>query len=298
MRPLRVIGEVGASSSRWAVVRSDGADLFPHKGEALPGFNPLNGDAVLFADGLRGYLQARVPEALDASEVVVYGAGCGSSDRKARMASTLAGVWSQAAVHVDTDLMGAARGLLGRKAGLVLILGTGMNAGHYDGHQLYRPLPSLGWILGDEGSGADIGRTLLQDAFYRRMPATILEQLFGPNGPDLDTVLAEVHRSPFPARALAARTAGLAPLQDDPYVRDLLRSRFHALAELLVTFFPTEQRSEVSATGSVAWGFREILSECLLDRGMTLTVVERDPLPGLVRFHGPAPELGRGPSVP
>jgi N-acetylglucosamine kinase-like BadF-type ATPase len=278
-------------------VRPDGAELFPHKGEALPGFNPLNGDAVLFADGLRSYLHDKAPDALGASEVVVYGAGCGSSDRKARMASTLAGVWSHATVHVDTDLMGAARGLLGRHAGLVLILGTGMNAGHYDGLQLYRPMPSLGWILGDEGSGADIGRTLLQDAFYRRMPVDILEQLFGPEGPDLDVVLAEVHRSPFPARALAARTVGLVPLLDEPYVRDLLRSRFHAMAELLVTFFTPEQRSEVSATGSVAWGFREILSECLLDRGMTLTVVERDPLPGLVRFHGPAPGPDRGPSA-
>jgi N-acetylglucosamine kinase-like BadF-type ATPase len=279
------------------LVRPGGTELFPHKGEALPGFNPLNGDAVLFAEGLKSYLQERAPDALEVPEVLVYGAGCGSPDRKARMALTIAGVWPRAAVHVDTDLMGAARGLLGRGQGLVLILGTGMNAGHFDGHQLYRPLPSLGWILGDEGSGADIGRNLLQDAFYRRMPVDILEQLFGPDGPDLDAVLAEVHRSPFPARALAARTAGLSPLLEEPYVRDLLRSRFHALAELLVTFFSPEQRSEVSATGSVAWGFREILSECLLDRGMTLTAVERDPLPGLVRFHGPAPELGRGSSA-
>lgn len=297
MRPLRVIGEVGASSSRWAVVRHDGAELFQHKGEALPGFNPLNGDPVLFAEGLRNHLLERAPDALEAPEVLVYGAGCGSPERRVRMASTIAGVWPQAAVHVDTDLMGAARGLLGRGQGLVLILGTGMNAGHYDGHQLYRPMPSLGWILGDEGSGADIGRTLLQDAFYRRMPVDIGEQLFGPEGPDLDVILAEVHRSPFPARALAARTAGLVPLLDEPYVRDLLRSRFHALAELLVTFFSLEQRSEVSATGSVAWGFREILSECLLDRGMTLTGVEHDPLPGLVRYHGPVPEPGRGPSA-
>ena len=110
MRPLRVIGEVGASSSRWAVVRHDGAELFPHKGEALPGFNPLNGDPDLFAEGLRSSLLERAPDALEAPEVLVYGAGCGSPERRVRMASTIAGVWPQAAVHVDTDLMGAARG--------------------------------------------------------------------------------------------------------------------------------------------------------------------------------------------
>jgi hypothetical protein len=75
------------------------------------------------------------------------------------------------------------------------------------------------------------------------------------------------------------------PLLHEPYVRELLLSRFHAFAELLVSFFPVEQRREVYATGSVAWGFRELLGECLLDRGMTLIALERDPLPGLVRFH-------------
>ncbi|MFN6115700.1 MAG: hypothetical protein ACK46G_00500 [Flavobacteriales bacterium] len=289
MRPLQVIGEVGGSSSRWAVVHGlEQVELFPVKGDTLPGFNPLNGDAALFAEGLTAYLMERSPGAFHASEVVIYGAGCGSADRKARMDAAIAGIWPQARVIVETDLLGAARGMLGNGQGLVLILGTGMNAGHYDGRQLYRPMPSLGWVLGDEGSGADIGRTMLQDAFYRRMPPAISETLFGADGPDLDQVLQEVHRSPFPARALAARTASLAPLLHEPYVIDLLRSRFHAMAELLVTFFTPDQRASVAATGSVAWGFRELLAECLLDRGMTLTAVERDPLPGLVRYHRPA----------
>jgi N-acetylglucosamine kinase-like BadF-type ATPase len=291
MTPVQVIGEVGGSSSRWAVVHGpDQVDLFPAKGEAVPGFNPLNGDATLFAEGISTYLMERSPGAFRSPEVLVYGAGCGSADRKARMASALAGIWPNARIHVETDLLGAARGLLGTEQGLVLILGTGMNAGHFDGRQLFRPMPSLGWVLGDEGSGADIGRTLLQDAFYQRMPQAVSEALFGADGPDLDLVLQEVHRSPFPARALAARTALLAPLLHETYVIDLVRSRFHAMAELLVTFFTPEQRASVVATGSVAWGFRELLAECLLDRGMTLTAVERDPLPGLVRYHRASPD--------
>lgn len=284
--PGTVIGEIGGSSSRWAFIATDGTEqIFPRKGESLPGFNPLNGDAAVFVNALSAYVDERCPDMLQADRVEIYGAGCGAPERRARMVDTLQALWPVATIDVDTDLMGAAKGLLDAAPGLVLILGTGMNAGHFDGTRLYRPMPSLGFILGDEGSGADIGRALLQDAFYQRMPAHVKEALFGAEGPDLAAVLEEVHRSPFPAKALAARTALLAPLREEPYVRELVRSRFLELAELLHAFFTPEQRAEVVAAGSVAYGFKEWLAECLLDHGMTLTAVERDPLPGLVRHH-------------
>ncbi|MBK8497321.1 MAG: hypothetical protein IPL52_00545 [Flavobacteriales bacterium] len=284
-KPL-LIAEIGGSSSRWAWVPDEGpAITVPLPGRSLPGFNPVNGDARLFVQDLREGLEEHVPAAMSAEHLVVYGAGCGSEQRRDVMHATIATIWPAAEIEVNTDLMGAARGLCGSGSGLVLILGTGMNAGWYDGGRLHQPMPSLGYVLGDEGSGADIGRVLLQDAFYRRMPEHVRTALFGPDGPSADKVIDEVHRSPFPARALAARTALLAGLITEPYVRELILSRFHALMEILKPFFPAEQRGSVHATGSVAWGFRELLSNCLLDHGMELTVVERDPLQGLVRWH-------------
>ncbi len=281
-----LIGEVGASSSRWALVQDGEVTTFPVKGTSLVGFNPLNGDAQLFQSALREQFETHGPAALRTDRIIVYGSGCGAPQRAELMRVALAPLWAEeCSITVESDLLAAARGLCGPSEGLVLILGTGMNAGRYDGKNLYRPMPSLGWILGDEGSGADIGRTLLQDAFYKRMPEPILSALFGAEGPPLDQVLEEVYRLPFPSRALASRTAMLPPLLDQPYVRELIVSRFHTLVEVLATFFPLEQCSEVYATGSVAWGFRELLSEVLLDRGMTLISVERDPLPGLVRYH-------------
>lgn len=283
-----MIAEIGGSSSRWALVDGAMEQVFPPKGVIIPGLNPLSGDAALFQDAIRDYFQAEAPGMFLAASVIVYGAGCSSGPRQTIMRDALAPLWPEGTpIQVESDLLGAARGLCGVGTGLALILGTGMNAGHYDGSRLYTPMPSLGWILGDEGSGADMGRTLLQDAFYRRMPEEVRQAIFGAEGPDVETVLEEVYRAPFPARSMAARTARLAPLLDLPYVRELIVSRFHALAEVLVTFFPPERCAEVYATGSVAWGFRELLGEVLLDRGMTLMAVERDPLPGLVRYHRP-----------
>lgn len=281
-----LIAEIGASSSRWAWLPDNGPMVtLPSPGSTLPGFNPVNGNADLFLSGLREQFVQHASEALLAPSLVVYAAGCGAEPRRAIMEQTLRKLWSDASIDVGTDLLGAARGLCGSQSGLVLILGTGMNLGWYDGHRLHQPMPSLGYVLGDEGSGADIGRALLQDAFYRRMPAAISTKIFGSEGPDPVAVIDEVYRSPFPAKALAKRTAALAPLLEEPYVRELILSRFHALIEILSGFFSLEERSEVYATGSVAWGFQELLASCLLEHGMELTAVQRDPLQGLVRWY-------------
>ena len=288
-----LIGEIGGSSSRWAFLAPDGSVvMMPAKGDRMPGFNPISGDGEAFASAVSDYLRGHCAIAFQAGRVVIYGAGCGSADRRERMEATLRPLWQHTVMEVNTDIRGAVLGLCGSSTGLVLILGTGMNAGHFDGRQLVQPLPSLGYVLGDEGSGADIGRTLLQDAFYRRIPEDIHTVLFGAGGPVLVEVIDAVYRSPFPSRALASYTALLAPHLEHRYVRDLILSRFHAMAELLVNFFTPEQREVVHATGSVAWGFKELLAECLLDRGMTLTVVERDPLPGLVEHHQRADDRG------
>lgn len=282
---VQVIGEIGGSSSRWAVLGPDGFTIWPPKGDRLPGFNPVSADGDRFAAEIRRCFTDRQPDALTAAAVHIYGAGCGSKERQERMSSAIRNVWPSATIEVTTDLTGAAIGLCDGQAGLVLILGTGMNVGQFDGSRLHCPMPSLGYLLGDEGSGADIGRNLLQDAFYGRIPRPVHELLFGPAGPVLSTVLEKVHRAPHPARELAAYTALLPGHLEEPYVRELLLGRFHTLAELITRYFSPEERRSVFATGSVAYGFRDLLSECLLDRGMTITAVEPDPLPGLVRHH-------------
>lgn len=287
----QVIGEIGGSSSRWATIAEDGTvSTWPLKGERLLGFNPVSGEGGEYAGSISSYFHGHQPGALAAERIAIYGAGCGTDARRSRMRDAITAIWPVAQVTVDTDLMGAALGLAGSTPSMVLILGTGMNAGYFDGRQLITPMPSLGYILGDEGSGADIGRNLLQDAFYDRIPAHVKEMIFGAQGPVLADVLEQVHRALHPGKELASYTALLAPHSEEPYVRELLQGRFHTLAELLTQFFLPDQLRNMVATGSVAYFFREVLAECLLDRGMTLNCVEPDPLPGLVRYHlQPAP---------
>jgi N-acetylglucosamine kinase-like BadF-type ATPase len=262
-----LIGDIGGTSSRWALVPGKGIDGDEVR---LAGFNPATGHPALMLDGLRKWA-GRIPR--EALEVMAYGAGCGTAARAERMRAALAEVWPDARITVESDLLGAARGLFG----------TGMNAGRYDGRNLHTPMPSLGYILGDEGSGADIGKHLLRDALHGRLPAPLMDALF-PGGLVLADVLDKLHRQAAPQAYLASFAGRLAPHGDEGYVRDLLAARFAALAALLAHYFPGP-RLQVRACGSVALGFSAALRAALAEEGLELTLTVGDPLAGLLQFH-------------
>lgn len=276
-----LIGDIGGSSSRWALLLAGGPQVLPGP---FTGFNASSGEAGALQQQLRALSLGADAEAL---EVMVYGAGCGHPARAARVQEALAAVWPRARIQVATDLLGAARSLYGTQAGLVLILGTGMNSGYYDGVRIHTPMPSLGFILGDEGSGADIGKQVLRDALYDQLPAAIAKELF-PQGVDLAPVLEAVYRSPAAQAYVASFTAVLARHAEEAYVQALLASRFVALARLLERYYSLPERAELRAIGSVAMGFRAPLATAMAHHGMALTAVEQDPMPGLLAYHAQA----------
>ena len=283
----RLIADIGGSSSRWAFCPVEGTvRTWPAEGGSLPGHNPTTGDGEAFKSAIAAHFGRHEPPALLVPEVIVYGAGCGATERQDRMAALLAPLFSNATVEVRSDLLGAARALYGQgPSGLVLILGTGLNAGYYDGTRLHHPMQSLGWLLGDEGSGVHIGRSLLREALYGRLPKDTLTRLFEPDELDLAAILQAIHGSPSPGRTMASYTTRMARALDDPTVAGLVIESYAEITAMLVNFFSAEERQRVAATGSVAWGFKELLGKSLAQGGMRLTAVERDPLAGLVRYH-------------
>jgi glucosamine kinase len=278
-----LLADVGGSSSRWAwLSASGGVEFFPRIGERLVGYNPVNGDADAFVRAVHACFGKH--PALGAKQVVVYGAGCGEGERAERMHSTVASVFARSTVEVESDLLGAARGLFGNDSGLALILGTGMNVGYYNGRELHTPMPSLGYLLGDEGSGADIGKHLLRDALYGRMPQAVQHMVY-PEMEAHSAVLQEVYKGAAPAAYVASGVHHLAGLQQVPYVSDLLLARFGELAAVFDHFFAEHRALPVRATGSVAHGFNALLAQALKARGWHLQATKADPLQGLVAYH-------------
>lgn len=204
------------------------------------------------------------------------------------MREVLGSVWPGLKINVETDMLGAARSLYGSGQGMVLILGTGMNCGFHDGARMQCPMPSLGFVLGDEGSGADLGKHLLKDALLGRISLVEAELMF-PEGIDRGRILQLVYRSPSPQAELASFAKRLTTEGVEDYADRLVGARFMELGALVHEFFPDRKWSGLKAVGSVAWGFRERLHEALGHYGFRLTDVVKDPMGGLLRYHSMRP---------
>lgn len=280
---VELIADIGGSSSRWALF--DGAgQVIRLSSSQLPGFNPAVNSSRGFVEVIGAALREAMPAQEHIARITVYGAGCGAEERKLRMKEAVAAIAKSDEVVIHTDLLGAARGLCGAAPGMVVILGTGMNAGWYDGKDLSTPMPSLGWMLGDEGSGADIGKQLLSDAVHGRIPERVMFAIFG-RGTCSATEALEFVKSEKPNSAIAALTGKLTAVRSDPYVTRLLNARFTALGALLHQYFSAYVPCSVSATGGIAHGFREELGTCLRPLGLDLHHVVPDPMEGLIGWH-------------
>ena len=136
-------------------------------------------------------------------EIHYYGAGCATQSICSKMETALSDVWSDAECHVHSDLVGAARSLFGNRKGIACILGTGSNSCLYDGSGIISQIPSLGYILGDEGSGAALGRRLIGDAFKEQLPQNVKEAFLEEFHLTLEEILNRVYKSPSPNSFLA-----------------------------------------------------------------------------------------------
>lgn len=284
-KPIELIGDVGGSSSRWALLLEGGSvRRYGTDRDRLVGFNPAVGPSTTFEKEAGHILRQAFTDAGMPKRVVVYGAGCGSQERAGRMEAVVSRMLGTRNVHVETDLLGAARGTLGKRSGLVLILGTGMNAGWFHRGRLQTPMPSLGWMIGDEGSGADIGKHLLHDAMHGFVPKEVMLQVFGRARIDRTTMSASLNAE-RPNAELAGLAWRLSQCERTVYTNELLAARFSAMAGLLSRYFARRKAHEVHAVGGIANAFRKDLGRALQDHGFVLASAVADPMDGLIAWH-------------
>ncbi len=219
-----------------------------------------------------------------AASMVWYGAGCAGQAPRRAMEAAVAALLPGAGITIEHDLLAAAHALHGNAPGLVAILGTGSHAACYDGQTLSAEAVNLGYVLGDEGSGADMGKRLLQGYFYRRLPAQELAYLDQALGLVRDEAIDRIYRQPWPNRWMAS----LAPVvAGRPALRACIAGP--ALAAFAQTHLePLAQRSgidKVGAVGSIAAHFAPELEAALQPLGLALQRTLADPVEALAAFH-------------
>ena len=217
--------------------------------------------------------------------IAFYGAGCAFADKIETIRCVLAARFVGATVEVGSDMLAAARALCGHERGVACILGTGSNSCLYDGATIVQNVSPLGFILGDEGSGAVLGRRLVGDCLKRQLPEAVCDAFLSESGLTPAEILENVYRRPMPNRFLAGLSPFLLRHIEVAEVRALVRESFEAFFRRNVMRYPEATQMPIHCTGSVAYFYREVLAEAAATVGLTLGRVLRAPMEGLLRYH-------------
>lgn len=222
-------------------------------------------------------------EGITVTSVSFYGAGCAFPEKNEIVRRAI-NRYLAVPVEVGSDLLAAARALCGNEAGIACILGTGSNSCLYDGKEIVRNVSPLGFILGDEGSGAVLGKLLVGDLLKDQLPRALKEAFFAETGLTPAEIMDKVYRKPFPNRFLASLSPFLVRHLHEQEFCDLVSNSFRAFFTRNVMQYDYPDYP-VHLMGSVAWYYQDLLREITRELGITLGRIVQSPVQGLVRYH-------------
>ena len=274
-----LIADSGSTKTTWSLVNTDDGSS-----ETLQtlGINPMYQDENTIFDLINKDFTHPLPEAVN---IYFYGAGCINQSVNETVRSALNRFFQCQYLLVDTDLMAAARSLCREKEGIACILGTGSNSCYYDGYMIKNNVSPLGYMLGDEGSGAVIGRKFIGDLLKSQLPEHIREKFFKIYGITPSLIMDHVYKKPFPNRFLAQFTHFIRDNIHEPALKKIVKTSFIEFFDRNIRQYPEALRLPINFVGSVAYYFREILEESASDSGFVPGEVALSPMEGLIQYH-------------
>lgn len=275
-----LIADGGSTKTDWCLTdKNKNQTLFSSEG-----YNPY----YITSSYMINSLTASLPAGLDresVSEVHFYGAGC-SENKYDFMKKTLTGVFPCAQITIAMDLLAAAHALLGRNEGFAAILGTGTNSCIYDGKKITQNIDSLGFILGDEGSGGYIGKRVISDYIRGYMPPVVNDLFFEYSRMDADQLMDQIYTKPLANKFCAGFCKFVGDnLGKDDYFYEIVRSSFHALFKNIICHYPNYSDFTFNCIGSVGFHFQSILSYVAKEYKMDIGKIIHYPMEGLINYH-------------
>ena len=275
---MKLIAESGSTRTEWAIVEND------HVIQRA------------FTEGINPYFQTRreisrsvrlgLPDIFfrkKLEQVYYYGAGCSSNEKKNILGASLVAQF-KTPIQVESDLLGAARSLFKSEPGIACILGTGSNSCFYDGRIIVKNVKPGGYILGDEGSGAAMGKMFLSDLLKGLAPKDLANNFYDKFRITANEVMESVYNRPFPNRFLATIAYFLADHTDNDYALNLRTGSLRNFFIRNVCQYDY-QNYPIRFVGSLAYTYAPLLKEIVKEYGMSLDVIEETLMNGLIEYH-------------
>ncbi len=275
-----LIADSGSTKTDWCLC-NEGTPILAVQTQ---GINPYHQTEEAIELVLAGELLPQLTRLPDSLHVIFYGAGCANDTACGRVREAMQRVLAADDITIHSDLLGAARALCGHEEGIACVLGTGSNSCLFDGKDIVANVPPLGYILGDEGSSAVLGRRLVGDCLKNQLPEAVRNEFLAEYNLTQETILEKVYRQPLANRFLASLTPFLSKHREVPEVHTLL-------VESFVDFFVRNVKQyrrpwlPIHFVGSIANAFKAELKEAAESLGMELGCILKSPMEGLVKFH-------------
>jgi glucosamine kinase len=275
-----LIADSGSTKTDWRFI-DENREILAFRSE---GYNPWLVDAEQMEASMRREVLVQLGNQIPA-QLFFYGAGCGTPEKKQVLEAVLSKIFGIKNIEVNTDLLGAARSLCGPENGIAAILGTGSNSCSFDGENIIMNRPSLGYILGDEGSGAALGKELLRKFLYDDLDLRLKENFTKRFNLTRPQILDHIYKEPLPNRYLASFSKFIFQNIEHPQCMEMVIENFRAFFTHHVLRYPNAKEWPLHVTGSVGFYFSNLLRRVAEEQGVRLGRVTETPIAGLLNYH-------------
>lgn len=279
MQPVKLLADSGATKAEWCLLHGGKKKIFYTQGISPYFLTGPQIEALL--------LQEVIPQLkkIKVNEVHYYGTGCASPANARLVKKALAAVFKDAELEVNHDLMGAARALCGQDKGVACILGTGSNSCAFNGKKILKNSPGLGYVLGDEGSGAYLGKKVLQYYLYDTFDEELKLKFDDAYNTTAAEILDHIYKQALPNRYLAGFTMFLAENRGHYMIENILEDGLNDFFFNHLCKYRESWSLPISFAGSVAYGFKDVLKELCKTYEFELGKILKNPMQGLIEYH-------------
>ncbi len=273
-----LIADSGSTKTEWCLINESGKPDYC----STKGINPFYQSSQEISTSLKNDFKIDISST---TEIFFYGAGCINEEMKGVVKTALINYFNTEKINIESDLLGAARSLCQHSEGIVCILGTGSNSCYYDGNLIIENVSPLGYILGDEGSGAIIGKKLLSDILKKQMSKSTIKLFYNTYNTEPNDILENAYKKSFPNKYLATYTKFISENIHIEELEDIVISSFNEFIERNILQYSNIKRLPIHFTGSIAFHFRDQLTKAMNQAKLTLGYTTKTPMQGLLKYH-------------
>jgi len=278
-----LIADSGSTKTHWRLIN----DTKNSTSVTTQGINPYFQSEEDIFKILKTELLPSLNQTSSPLNIFFYGAGCGTPDKNKTVSSAISKLFPNSAIEVNNDLLAAARALCGNNKGIAAILGTGSNTCYYDGKKIAEHPESsgLGYILGDEGSGAHMGLTFIKAYLNKELPANVADKFYRSFKLDKADILDAVYKRPMPNKFLASFSLFIYENISEPFLVNLVTDCLNQFFDKHICKYAQHKNVNLNCVGSVAFYYTDLLKKVSHTKGVTIGKIIANPIDDLALYH-------------